>query len=202
MVRFGLIRHAVTQWNFEKKIQGREDIELNLEGQKQARTWAEILSLEKFDLILSSTMIRAKETAQIINEKINVDIEYDINLREQDFGQWEGRTIKDIRKFNPGQIESQESRGWEFCPPKGESRTVVLKRAFKAIENVAKRDDRKNILMVTHNSVIKTLVYKALNRNFTLDETAVLKDYHLHSLHFDKIIEIEKLNSINLGNSR
>ncbi len=192
----------MTQWNFEKKIQGREDIELNLEGQNQAKAWADILRSEKFDLILCSTMIRAKETAQIIQDKINVDIEYDINLREQDFGQWEGRTIKDIRKLNPGQIETQESRGWEFCPPNGESRTVVLKRVLKAVETAAKRDEDRYILMVSHSSVIKTLVYKALNRNFTLDETAVLKDYHLHSLHFDKSLEIEKLNSINLGNCR
>ncbi|MCP4670674.1 MAG: histidine phosphatase family protein, partial [Desulfobacula sp.] len=159
----------MTQWNFEKKIQGREDIELSPEGREQARAWAKILSSEKFDLILSSTMIRAQETAQIINDKINVTIEYDINLREQDFGQWEGKKIKDIRQLNPGLIESQESRGWEFCPPCGESRNSVLKRALKTIEKLAQIYNNKYILMVSHNSVIKTLIYKALNRKFTLD---------------------------------
>ncbi len=200
MIKLGLIRHAMTQWNCEKKIQGREDIELSLQGRKQAEAWAEILSSEQFDLILSSTMKRAQQTALIIQKRINVDIEYDINLREQDFGQWEGEKIKDIREHNPGQIESQESRGWEFCPPGGESRINVLNRAFRAIETAVKKDDNKYILMVSHNSVIKTLIYKALNRKFTLDETSVLKDYHLHAMCFDKTLEIQELNSINLGN--
>ena len=48
MIRLGLIRHAMTQWNFEKKIQGREDIDLNAEGMKQAAVWGNVLSSEKW----------------------------------------------------------------------------------------------------------------------------------------------------------
>jgi broad specificity phosphatase PhoE len=198
MIRLGLIRHAMTQWNFEKKIQGREDIKLNPEGMSQAAAWGKILSPEKFDLILSSTMIRAQQTAQIISEKINVVVEYDIDLREQDFGEWEGKKIKDIRKNNPNQIEAQESRGWQFCPPGGESRINILNRTSGAIENAAQKFDNKYILIVTHNSVIKTLIYKVMDRKFIPGEPALLKDYHLHTLVFDKTLEIERLNSVNL----
>lgn len=198
MIRVGLIRHAMTQWNFEKKIQGREDIDLNMEGIKQAAVWGNVLSSEKFDLILSSTMIRAQHTAQIISDKIKVAVECDIDLREQDFGEWEGEKIKDIRKHNPGQVEAQESRGWQFCPPGGESRINVLNRTFGALENAAQKFDNKYILIVTHNSVIKTLIYRVLGRKFIPGEPALLKDYHLHTLAFDKTLEIERLNIVNL----
>ena len=198
MLKFGLIRHAMTQWNFEKKIQGREDIDLNFQGVEQAHLFAKLLIKEKFDKIFSSTMIRARHTAEIISKIIKVDIEYSSDLREQDFGEWEGEKISDLRKSNPNQVEIQESKGWLFTPPGGESRNNVLKRNFKAIEYAAKKFDNRYILIVTHSSVIKTLIYKVLNRKFIPEESSVLKNYHLHQLSYDNNIAIEKLNSIDL----
>lgn len=198
MVKFGLIRHARTRWNLEKKIQGKNNMPLSPEGIQEAGLWGEILSKEKYNLILASPMIRAEQTSRIISHKINVDIKFDRDLREQDFGAWEGKRIIDIRKQAPGEIEFQESRGWKFCPPGGESRIGVLKRVSKAMERAAKNFDEKHVLVVAHNSVIKTLIYKILGRAFTPDEAPLLKDYHLHELSQDGKIQIEKLNSINL----
>ena len=206
MVKIGLIRHARTSWNLKKKIQGREDLALCPEGIQEAGFWGEILKFEKYDLILSSTMIRAQQTSQIISDKINVNIEYDRDLREQNFGEWEGKRIIDIRKETPDEIKLQESRGWAFCPPEGESRTMVLKRVLRAVSKVTERFDNKNILIVSHNSVMKILIYKLLNRTFTPDASPLLKDYHLHVLalyekldkKMDKKLKIEKLNYIKL----
>ncbi|NOX35270.1 MAG: histidine phosphatase family protein [Deltaproteobacteria bacterium] len=198
MVKLGFIRHARTQWNLEKKIQGREDIALCREGISQACLWGEILKPEKFDLIISSPMIRAKQTAKIISRKIFAGIEYDDDLREQDFGTWEGQKLVDIRKQAPGEIELQESRGWEFCPPGGEPRTRVLKRGLKATARAAKDFDKKNILVVTHQSVMKAIIYKIMGENFTPGKVPLLKDCHLHALVWNKKIKIEKLNSIRL----
>lgn len=198
MMKLGFIRHARTQWNFEKKIQGREDIALSPDGIKQAGLWGGILKLQGYDVILSSPMERARQTSQIVAGKIHVDIEYDVDLREQDFGAWEGRKLIEIRNESPGEIELQESRGWDFCPPNGESRTMVLKRALTAIERAAKSLDKKKVLLVSHSSVMKILIYKAMGRNFTLNEPAVLKDYHLHLLTFHGEMQIEKLNHISL----
>ena len=142
MVKFGLIRHARTRWNLEKKIQGKTNMPLSPEGIKEAGRWGEILCKENYCLILASPMIRTEQTSVIISHKINVDIEFDQNLREQDFGGWEGRRIADIRKKAPGEIEFQESRGWKFCPPGGESRIKVLKRVSHAIKQAAKKFDK------------------------------------------------------------
>jgi len=198
MVKLGVIRHAMTSWNLEKKIQGSKDIALCPEGIRQAGLWGEILRPEKYDLILSSPLIRARQTSQIIAGKIGVDIEYDRDLREQDFGEWEGKRLNDIKNQAPGEIKIQESKGWDFCPPGGEPRTMVLKRTLKALHKAAKEFDKKHVLIVTHNSVMKTLIYKILGRAFCPGEPALLKDYHLHVLTWNKSIGIERLNYIKL----
>ncbi|MBW1822765.1 MAG: histidine phosphatase family protein [Deltaproteobacteria bacterium] len=163
MVKFGLIRHAKTRWNIEKKIQGKNNMPLSPEGIQEAGLWGEILRKEKYNLVLASPMMRAEQTARIISHKINVDIEFDRDLREQDFGAWEGRRIIDIRKQDPGEIEFQESKGWKFCPPGGESSIKVLKRVSKAMEKAAKNFDEKYVLVVAHNNVIKTTFIKGLS---------------------------------------
>jgi len=196
MKEFGFIRHARTQWNLEKKIQGRNDIALNDEGIRQAECWGKTLNASEYGIILSSPMERAHQTARIIADTILVDIEYDVDLREQDFGEWEGRKLIDIKNEAPGEIELQESLGWNFCPPLGESRIVVLKRALKAIEKAAKCLEEKKILMISHSSVMKILIYKAMERNFTLKEEPVLKDYHLHLLTLHEKLQIKKINHI------
>ncbi len=198
MIKFGLIRHARTPWNLEKKIQGRADIPLSSEGIRDANLWGDILKSEKYELILSSPLIRARQTSQIISDKLHVDIEYDTNLREQDFGEWEGRRLMDIRQQTPGEIERQESKGWKFCPPGGESRTLVLKRGVRAIKKAAQVFDGKQVLIISHSSVMKTILYKILNRSFTTDEAPILKSYYLHVLVWDKILHIQALNSIKL----
>ncbi|MCP4372238.1 MAG: histidine phosphatase family protein [Deltaproteobacteria bacterium] len=198
MVKFGLIRHARTRWNLEKKIQGEKNIPLSPEGIKEANLWGEILSKKKYDLLLTSPTIRAEQTSQIISHKINVNIEFDRDLREQNFGAWEGKRIIDIRKRYPGEIEFQESRGWKFCPPGGESRIRVLKRVSRAMEKAAKNFNEKHVLIVAHNGVIKALIYKIIGRAFTPDEKPLLKDYHLHELSWDGKLRIDKLNSIKL----
>jgi broad specificity phosphatase PhoE len=198
MLRFSLIRHAMTSWNMEKKIQGRKDLALSPEGVEQAELWGEILKTQSYDLIIASPMIRAKQTARIISGITATDIEYEDDLREQNFGNWEGRKLKEIQVESPGQVELQESRGWEFCPPDGESRLAVLKRVAGVMERIAEKFDGQNILIVSHSSVMKIIVYKALKRTFTRDEPLILKNYHLHSMVWDSRVKVEKLNYLNL----
>ncbi len=198
MVKLGLIRHAKTPWNLEKRIQGREDIALSPEGISDAHLWGEALLSQNYDAIFSSPMIRAMQTSQIIAKKIHLEIEYDDDLREQDFGDWEGRKISEIRTQIPGEIEHQEAMGWAFCPPGGESRTLVLNRALKAIKRIANRFEQKQVLIISHSSVMKILIYKALGHTFMPDEPVLLKNTHLHALIWNQEIKIDTLNSIKL----
>ena len=198
MMEFGLIRHGKTLWNLEKRIQGREDIPLYPGSIRQISLWAERLRYGRYDLILSSPLKRAQQTSMIISEKLLLDIEYDEDLQEQDFGDWEGKTLQAIKTLACKELETQVSRGWEFCPPHGESRITVFKRASDAIKKAGIKYDKKHILIITHNSVIKSLIYKLRGRAFLPDEPPLLHDYNLHKLIFDGDIKIKKLNSINL----
>jgi probable phosphoglycerate mutase len=199
MIRLGLIRHARTPWNLEKKIQGSTDILLSPEGKEEAARWGEILKSEPFDAILSSPLTRARETALILSDRMGIPLFFDTDLREQDFGDWEGQSIRDIREKDPKAIEFQEFRGWEFRPPGGESRTRVLERVTKAFERAAKNFENQYILVVTHQSVIKILIYDALKRTFGPDETPLVKDYFLHDLLWDGTLQIQEINRLRLN---
>ena len=82
-MRIYVTRHGQTEWNALGKLQGRKDIELNEVGREQAVKVRNKLKNEKIDIIISSTLKRAKETAKIINKEFNVDIIEDIRLIEK-----------------------------------------------------------------------------------------------------------------------
>ncbi len=199
MIGFNLIRHGKTQWNLDQRIQGRTDIALADPGRRQVASWCAALGRISLDLIVSSPMIRARQTAEILGQGLGLAVVLDENLREQSFGRWEGSTIRQIRQAAPGTVEHQEGLGWDFCPPGGESRNGVLKRALVALERAAQRFDGFDILVVTHSGVIKSLAYHALGRAFLPGEKQVIKDNHLHRFAWDHTVVLERLNAINLN---
>jgi len=139
--RFGLIRHAQTVWNLEKKIQGHSDSPLTLKGELQASRWGERLKQFSWNRLLASDTGRALATAEIINFYLNLPLTIDSRLREQDWGRWVGKTISQIEAEWPQVVDEQVNAGWNFCPPGGESRHSVLKRSQKALQEAAKRVD-------------------------------------------------------------
>jgi probable phosphoglycerate mutase len=189
---------ARTAWNFEKKIQGSTDLPLSHQGMKEAKSWAERLKPKHYELIITSPMVRSQQTAEIISKILGIKIDFNEKLIEQNFGAWEGRKIADIRELSPGIIEEQEAKGWKFCPPQGESRTAVLERSLDAVKEIGQKYRNKKILTISHNSVIKTMIYHALGSMFQPGEPKLLKEYYLHELEWDGNIKVEKLNSIKL----
>ena len=87
-----IVRHGQTDWNKEKILQGQCNIPLNDGGRKEAKDVARQLGSYKIDRIISSTLDRALETAQIINQSINIPLSTDQRLIERSFGDYEGKT--------------------------------------------------------------------------------------------------------------
>ncbi len=182
VTRFGLIRHAETVWNRERRVQGQMDSPLTPRGEQQAERWGRALQSFSWNLILASDTGRAVATAAIINAHLNLPIETDPRLRELDWGRWTTRTIARIRAEDLNAVAAQEAAGWEFRPPGGESRRQQLERSRQALVDAAGRWPGDCILVVTHEGVIKSLAHHLSGRAYIAAEAVCLRPYHLHWL--------------------
>ena len=202
ITRFGLIRHAQTVWNRDKKIQGHSDSALTAEGERQASSWGQMLSQFSWDRILASDTGRALTTGERINAFLKLPIETDSRLREQDWGRWAGKTIPQIQTELAQVLDDQINAGWNFCPPGGENRKSVLDRSHRALQSAFDKWPGENILVVTHEGVIKSLVYHLSGRKFLPSEHPLLKSYQLHRLVYDKSgLRLEAVNALALGST-
>ena len=140
---------------------------------------------------------RAVETAAIINSHLQAPVESDPRLREQDWGRWTGRIITQIETEVSSLLQEKQMGGWKFCPPGGEGRLSVWHRSHRALTDAANRWRGNTILIVTHEGVIKSLIYHLSGRHFLPDEPALLKSYNLHWLIFsNNELRIEKVNAL------
>lgn len=188
---FSLIRHGQTFWNVEKRIQGQTNTSLSDIGISQAEGWGVSLANHKWDRVLCSDLNRAMHTASIINKRLGtLPLSTDSRLREQDWGNWAGRTLTQLRAEEQGEMERQEAAGWQFTPAGGESRLTLLHRAMDALRDCAGRHPGERILVVTHLGCLK-----AISDHFTelrtgcaqpVKEPELTGKYILHRLRCDK----------------
>jgi probable phosphoglycerate mutase len=198
--RFGLLRHAETVWNRKKKIQGLRDSPLTPEGSQQAQKWGALLSIHSWDRMLVSDIGRAVETATQINSILKIPVTTEKRLREQDWGNWTGQTVREIKDNDPQVLAQQTRAGWKFCPPNGENRLNVWQRSNMALCEAAVNWAGETILVVTHEGVIKSLIYHLSDRKFVPEEPSLIKSMHLHRLIYDgKGLQLDKLNALPLG---
>ena len=197
--RFGLLRHAATDWNRQRRIQGQVDTRLSALGRDQAEAWGKRLSPFPWSRILASDAGRADETAAGINRALKLPIVRDPRLREQDWGEWTGKTLSRIKREAPLFLEEQEKAGWRFCPPGGEDRLAVRDRSLKAIAEACRKWEGEEILVVTHEGVIKCLLYSLCGRGFLPTEPKLILPRMLHRLVSDNgVLKIEKINALSL----
>ena len=197
ITRFALLRHGKTEWNQKKRIQGQEDSPLTPEGRREAGKWGLILKDVPWNRILTSDTGRAIETAALINQALKVPLVKDSRLREQDWGKWTGETLAQLKERDGRLLEEQVGAGWRFCPPGGEDRNSVLERSREAIRTAAEIWTGETILVVTHEGVIKCLVYHLTGREFLPSEPSIILENTIHWLYYDDtglgIIEINAL---------
>jgi len=193
------MRHARTEWNLQKRIQGQMDTPMVSEGEKQAEKWGKLLKPFGWNRILTSDIGRALKTAELINATLQVPIEPQPQLREQDWGRWTGKTVAQLRLENPRLMAEQEASGWGFCPPGGEVLETVWERSFQALADAARKWPGSQILVITHEGVIKSLIYRFNSPQFLLNKPLQICPWRLHLLTHDrKELRIEKINAFRL----
>lgn len=182
---FGLLRHAQTQWNSQHRIQGRKDSPLTSHGEAESHLWGKTVHKYAqrdgaFSSILSSSLPRALRTAEIINKSIGVPIHTDDRLVEQDWGKWTGSTLQEIEREDGDELNRLVHLGWSFRPPGGEDRKEVLQRAVSCLHDHNGAQER--ILIVTHQGVIRCLLYAALNLDYMPGRTYPVQEYCYHTI--------------------
>ena len=148
-------RHGQTDWNVLGKLQGQTDTELNDVGREQAREARNLIKNEKIDLIITSPSKRAKETAQIINENFNVAIIEDSRLMERKFGVFEGTTKNErklLKETNP-EINYVWDYNKNISIKDMETMKDFCNRVYEFFDEIIKKYNDKNILIVTHGGV-------------------------------------------------
>lgn len=161
-VRLLLVRHGETDWNRQTRFQGQIDVPLNDNGRQQSQKAGEFLQEVAIDFAVSSTMLRPKETAEIIlKQHPNVKLDLQDGLKEISHGLWEGKLETEIEQEFPGELQR-----WRLVPaqvqmPEGENLQQVWERsvaAWQSIVEAALTNQFKTVLVVAHDATNKTLL--------------------------------------------
>lgn len=178
-----LIRHAVTEWNEKQLWQGVVDTDLSKKGIEQARKIGDFFKMNdiKIDIIYSSPMKRAIQTAQEIALKIGYDAEnilVDERLRECEIVLWNGKNIKDVLKDHYKEFTEWQNN-LDSKIDNVESLKSVQKRMYGFLEEKKIQFQDKNVIIVSHAIALRMLISKVLNvfpphhLNFSLDNASI-----------------------------
>ena len=184
MTRLAIIRHAQTEWNVKRRIQGQHDSPLTPEGALAARGWASSLAGYGFSALYASPLGRAMRTAELVGRELELSPVPEPGLREQAFGEWTGLTVPVLRQS--GALEPQEALGWAFAPPGGEDRRTVLERAWESLLAIAARHQGQSVLVVTHEGVVRAVLYALMGRDYLPHEPKILAQRALHILRAER----------------
>ena len=149
-----VIRHGETDWNLVGRVQGREDIPLNENGRLQAEACGLALKKQgdwkRWDVVITSPLKRAKETAEIIAKVLNIgEVIEDEGFLERDYGAASGQLLGDLGVgSNREKFEGEE--------PFEE----LTNRIYEAFLNSSERLLGKNIIIVSHGGAINSLLAK------------------------------------------
>ncbi|OUR79303.1 hypothetical protein A9Q75_12425 [Colwellia psychrerythraea] len=153
-----LARHGQTKWNKAQRFQGKLDSSLTQIGQQQSEQLALRLANQQIDLIVSSTLGRAVDSALICQRILNTPIARLDGLTERDLGSWQGQYIAAIKSHeNYHEILHQFT---EITPPSGESAISCGARIYQALKGLANSHFNKNILVIFHGEALRCFLAK------------------------------------------
>lgn len=149
MTRLFLVRHGETDWNRERRIQGRTDIPLNDTGREQARATGRRLAARSWDGLFASPLIRARETAEIIGAELGLGEPVLVPaIVERDYGEAEGMDGAEVERRYPNGA----------TVPGRESRADVADRVVPALEGLALAHPGQVLVVVSHGGAIRAVL--------------------------------------------
>ena len=209
-MRFILIRHGQTDWNLEKRVQGRTDMPLNAQGIRQAELVAKAVLRYPVERIYASSLERAWETAEIVRQaflrgipgteprKIPEVIRLP-ELIEVAFGAWEGKTLDEISRLYPEDYERWvKNPAWEV-PTGGEDREALKKRCASAIDIITRGmgpGKDRCVAVVAHGAILVHVIAYLL-RHETERREIIVENASITTVDYDPETEMGTLIRMN-----
>ena len=152
-----LMRHGETPWNREGRVMGRNPVELSGSGRAQVEAAIGVVQSLKPDFIITSPLIRARQTAEIIARGLpGVEIAEERLIAEVSYGRWEGMTYHELIE-DPHYAVYRESPV-EYPTPGGETIPQVQARGVDAIHRAIANYPGARLLFVSHGDIIRTVL--------------------------------------------
>ena len=158
-MRLYLVRHGETDWNTERRLQGRADIPLNEFGRTLAVKTGKGLENIRFDVCFTSPLKRAKETAELILAGKDTQIIDDNRIIEMSFSDWEGKHCSKERWEVPDSFQKFFDDPANFEPaPGGESFAQMKARTGEFLHWLYEQEQYENVLITTHGAALAALI--------------------------------------------
>lgn len=157
-MKLSVVRHGETDWNIEHRMMGHLDIGLNANGISQAEAVAARLAGEHYDVIISSDLQRAADTARAIaNNHRDAVFVMDPRFRERNIGIFQGLTRTQTAAKYPDLIKEVQEDPWNAKIPQAETRIEMAARVREGLQDLRRQYYGKSVLLVTHGGVFQRL---------------------------------------------
>jgi probable phosphoglycerate mutase len=182
ITRLCLIRHGETAWNAERRLQGHTDIPLNAKGEMQARQMAQALKDAKitFDVLYTSDLKRAADTANAVVQLFAIQAQVDSALRERHFGALQGLSINEAPLVRPDIWQAHIARDLDHELEGGESIQQLALRVQNILDQIQKQHTGKTILIVSHGGTLDMMYRIASNQSLRAERVASVPNASLN----------------------
>ena len=163
MTEIIIIRHGETEWNKTGRFQGHSDVPLSAEGRTQAAALGKNLAVDHVDMIYASDLTRAMETAAPLAQRFGLEVISDPQLRELNFGAWEGRNFNDVNAENPNAMKNFYTDPEQADIPESEPFPEFQRRIAGRVREIVAQERGKRIVIVSHGASIRILLADLLS---------------------------------------
>jgi len=168
MATIVLVRHGQTELSRDDYMCGTTDPPLCEVGLEMATAIAERAAQDHWVAVYASPLLRTRQTAAPVAQRIGLPVQLEPGLREIAYGQWESRRASEVRAADAERYLRWVERPGSVAPPGGETGEDIVARALPAIERIVERHPDGNVLVVSHKATIRLLLCAFLGIDLNL----------------------------------
>jgi probable phosphoglycerate mutase len=192
-----LARHGQSVSNAVRRVQGMQDVPLSELGRRQAAALGAGLRRRALAHVYASPLLRARHTAEIVVAERGVPLTFVDDLRELSLGEWEGRTVEEIRAMPGDPYTCWVRDPLAGCPPGGEPLPRVQARVVRAVEAIAAaHPDGDDVLVVCHGGVISAYLAHCLGMSLSSIWRVTLSNASLTTIAPPRVLSVNDIGHL------